>query len=119
MRYTNRPLCKQCNDKPRAYAYTRNDKTYWRRLCDSCIRRKNNLKTNMSARWIKAGYKKKKKCELCGFKSQNPIQMNVYHVDGNRNNNNFLNLKTICANCQRLKSTENLGWIIGDLEVDG
>ena len=27
--------------------------------------------------------------------------------------------KTICANCQRLKSTQDLGWQIGDLEVDG
>lgn len=45
-------------------------------------------------------------------------QLDVYHVDGNRNNVTGYNLKTVCANCQRLKSTQELGWSIGDLEAD-
>lgn len=45
-------------------------------------------------------------------------QLDVYHVDGNRNNVTAYNLKTVCANCQRLKSTQELGWSIGDLEAD-
>jgi hypothetical protein len=44
--------------------------------------------------------------------------MDVFHVDGNKNNVSVYNLKTICSNCQRLKSTQELGWSIGDLEVD-
>ena len=55
---------------------------------------------------------------MCGFKAIQHNQMAVYHVDGNRNNVIAYNLKTICANCQRLKSTQELGWSIGDLEVD-
>jgi 5-methylcytosine-specific restriction endonuclease McrA len=70
------------------------------------------------AKWQKAGYKKKNKCELCGFKAVIHQQLNVYHIDGNRSNVTIFNLKTICANCQRLKSTQDLGWTIGDLEVD-
>jgi hypothetical protein len=44
--------------------------------------------------------------------------VDVFHVDGNKNNVSVYNLKTICSNCQRLKSTQELGWSIGDLEVD-
>lgn len=55
---------------------------------------------------------------MCGFKAVNEQQMDVFHVDGNRNNTSIYNLKTICSNCQRLKSTQELGWSIGDLEVD-
>jgi len=39
-------------------------------------------------------------------------------VDGNKNNCAFHNLKTVCANCQRLASVRKLRWKIGDLEVD-
>jgi hypothetical protein len=113
-----RPLCIKCNNNPRAYAYKLKQKIYWRRLCDSCIRKNKDLKTGGIPRWKQSGYNKKKKCELCGFKAVVKEQLDVYHVDGNRNNINVYNLKTICANCQRLKSTQNLGWSIGDLEAD-
>jgi len=113
-----RPLCKTCRIKPRSYAYKKAKKIYWRSECDSCIRKKNKQKTGSAPKWLQAGYRKKNKCELCGFRSSKPIQMDVYHVDGNRNNTSVYNLKTICANCQRLKSTLNLGWSLGDLEVD-
>ena len=39
-----RPLCVQCKAKPRAYAYKRNDKIYWRTLCDTCNRKKSKKK---------------------------------------------------------------------------
>jgi hypothetical protein len=113
-----RPLCKHCQTNPRAYAYKKDNKIYWRSTCDSCIRKTKNKKTGVNAKWQSSGYKKKDKCELCGFVAVIKEQLNVYHVDGNRNNVSVYNLKTICANCQRLKSTQNLGWIIGDLEAD-
>ena len=113
-----RPLCKSCQSRPRAYAYKKEGKIYWRSQCDHCIRKNKKLKTGGQARWQTAGYRKKSRCELCGFKSVLQQQLDVYHVDGNKNNCNLYNLKTICANCQRLKSTQELGWSIGDLEVD-
>ena len=113
-----RPLCKTCQSRPRAYAYRKQGKIYWRSQCDHCIRKKNKLKVGGVTKWQTAGYKKKKRCELCGFKAVIHQQLNVYHVDGNKNNTGIYNLKTICANCQRLKSTQDLGWSIGDLEVD-
>jgi len=113
-----RPLCATCKSKPRAYGYRKGSKIYWRSECDTCIRKSKNLRTNRAPKWLLAGYHKKVKCELCGFKSLHEQQMDVFHVDGDRNNTSVYNLKTICANCQRLKSTQELGWSIGDLEVD-
>lgn len=113
-----RPLCKKCQTNPRAYAYKKDNKIYWRSMCDACIRKKNKQAVGGKTRWQTSGYQKKPKCELCGFKAVVHEQLNVYHVNGNKNDCNIYNLKTICANCQRLKSTQELGWSIGDLEVD-
>ena len=66
----------------------------------------------------RSGYKIKKKCELCGFKAQDKSQMDVLFVDGNLRNTLNSNLKTVCANCQRLGSTRRLGWRVGDLVAD-
>jgi hypothetical protein len=45
-------------------------------------------------------------------------QLDVLFVDGNLRNTNPLNLKTVCANCQRLSGTRRLGWRMGDLVAD-
>jgi hypothetical protein len=55
---------------------------------------------------------------LCGFKAQDRLQLDVLFVDGNLRNTNNVNLKTVCANCQRLTSVRRLGWKIGDLVAD-
>lgn len=39
-------------------------------------------------------------------------------VDGNLRNTVHTNLKTVCANCQRLSSVRRLGWRVGDLIAD-
>ena len=66
----------------------------------------------------RSGYKKHKKCELCGFKAQQQSQLDVLFVDGSMKNTVAANLKTVCANCQRLGSVRKLGWRIGDLVAD-
>ena len=39
-------------------------------------------------------------------------------MDGNLRNVNANNLKTVCANCQRLSGVRKLGWRVGDLVAD-
>ena len=113
-----RPLCIECKTKPRAYAYRKGDKIYWRRLCDTCNRKKNNKKVGGITALQRSGYKKKRKCELCGFKAQNPIQLDVFFVDGNLRNTTFTNLKTVCANCTKILYKEGFKWKQGDLVPD-
>ena len=41
-----------------------------------------------------------------------------YFIDGNLRNTATSNLKTVCANCQRLQGVRRLGWRVGDLVAD-
>lgn len=50
---------------------------------------------------------KKDKCECCGFVPVHSCQLDVDHIDGNKQNNKIDNLKTLCANCHRLKTHIN------------
>ena len=111
-------MCKTCKSKPRAYAYRRNDKVYWRSQCDTCIRKSAGKNVGGVTALQRSGYKKHKKCELCGFKAVENTQLDVFFVDGNMRNTVSTNLKTICANCQRLQGIRRLGWRMGDLIAD-
>jgi len=118
MNKTIRPLCVECKSNPRAYAYRTNDKIYWRRLCDTCNRKHAKKKIGGITALQRSGYKKKLKCEICGFKAQHQVQLDVLFVDGNLKNTTESNLKTVCANCQRLSGVRRLGWRMGDLVAD-
>jgi len=118
MQYKDRPLCTECKIKPRAYAYKRYGRVYWRSRCDTCIRKRAGKRVGGVTALQRSGYKKKNKCELCGFKAQAKAQLDVLFVDGNLRNTSVTNLKTVCANCQRLGSTRRLGWRVGDLVAD-
>lgn len=43
-------------------------------------------------------------CERCGFVPEHVSQLDVDHIDGNRQNGDPSNLQTLCANCHRLKT---------------
>ena len=50
---------------------------------------------------------KKDKCEHCGFIPEHISQLDVDHIDGNKNNSDPSNFQTLCANCHRLKTFLN------------
>lgn len=109
-----RPLCKSCGEKPCGINYYKQGTAFYRSKCDTCSRGA----TPKKPRWAQAGYSKKDKCDKCGYRSKYPEQFNVYHVDGNLNNCRPSNLKTICANCQRILHKEGVKWRQGDLTPD-
>lgn len=112
-RFIMRPLCCTCHRRPAAINYRKNDKIYYRKDCDTCAR--------VSVRrtsTIAGYYKKKLKCDRCGFNSKYPDQFDIYHIDGNLKNCGFTNLRTVCANCQRLLHNVGLPWKQGDLTPD-
>lgn len=47
---------------------------------------------------------KKDHCQHCDFKPTHSSQLDVDHIDGDRWNNDPVNLQTLCANCHRLKT---------------
>ena len=109
-----RKLCKNCGIRPVAINYRKDDRVYYRSKCDHCSR---GLSTGMPA-WAKSGYKLKAKCDRCGYTSKYSEQFNVYHVDGQLDHCHPTNLKTVCANCQRLLHVLGLPWKQGDLIPD-
>ena len=109
-----RPLC-QCGQRPAAINYYKNNKTYYRKLCEVCLKHGVN---HGIPKWKQRGYIKKNDCEKCGFKSKHDEQFNVYHIDGDLENCHPNNLKTICANCQRIMQKQGVRWKQGDLRPD-
>jgi len=109
-----RKLCNECGKRPVAVNYYKEGKIFFRSKCDHCA----NHRRDGIAPWKQAGYKKKDTCDKCGFKSAHPDVFNVFHVDGNLKNCRFTNLKTICANCQRILHQEGAQWRQGDLKPD-
>jgi hypothetical protein len=112
-----RPLCEVCKKNLSAVNGYHNNKIYYRKRCNACIRKKKKLKPQ-SPRWQLNGYKKKAACDRCGFKARHPSQLLVYHVDGNLNSTELRNLKTICLNCIVEISRLDLPWKPGDLSPD-
>ena len=111
-----RPLCPCCQKSPRAINYYKDKKVFYRKFCESCA--KNGGKDRGTPRWHQLGYRKKDLCEKCGFKSKHSEQFNVLFVDGDLNNCRPANLKTVCANCQRILQKEGVKWRQGDLLPD-
>jgi hypothetical protein len=65
-----------------------------------------------------SGYKKKTTCDRCGFRAKYAAQLMVFHVDGNLNNSQLRNLRTVCQNCVIEINRSDLVWHPGDLEPD-
>lgn len=110
-----RPLCNICNTRPASINYHKNGKIFYRKKCDVC-----NKVSSISTipKWYRDGYRLKNICDKCGFKSMYKEQFNVYHIDENLNNTRPSNLKTVCANCQRILHKEGITWKQGDLRPD-
>lgn len=109
-----RDLCKKCNKRLVAINYYKEGRVFYRSLCDHCSRNHKKEKPL----WASSGYKKKCSCDKCGFNSKYPQQFDVFYIDGNMLNCRFDNLKTVCANCQRLLHLLKLPWRQGDLKPD-
>ncbi len=112
-----RPMCKYCNKNFCAVNYKKEEVTHYRSMCDECGRKKSKLKPR-NPKWGSKGYKKKTTCDLCGFKSLYPSQITVFHIDGNLDNAELINLRSICLNCVEVVKKKEVNWRRGDLKVD-
>jgi len=101
--------------RPTAVNYKKNGKTFYRSQCNACLKGGENAGV---PRWYRSGYRAKKQCDKCGFKSAHSDVFTVFHVDGDLDNCRPTNLKTVCANCARVLHKENIRWRQGDLTPD-
>jgi len=94
----DRPDCNICG-LPARYHHKESDGSvkYWRNQCTTCHKNRGQSK-------YKYRIYKKDHCEICGFIPVHPGQLDVDHIDSNKNNYEENNLQTICANCHRLKT---------------
>lgn len=111
-----RPLCSICKGNPAAINYIKGDKVYYRKICASCARK--NKKTKEVAGWARSGYKKKLTCERCNFKAKSANQIFVFYIDANLKNNNWLNLRSVCANCRIELNSNKTTWRESPLAAD-
>lgn len=113
----SRPLCTVCDRIPCAINYIKQDITHYRSRCSGCIN-KNKKKKPPIPRWHKSGYIKKVVCDVCGFKAKHASQIIVYHINGNLNSSELINLRSVCLNCSSLIARRNPLWEQGDLQAD-
>lgn len=96
----NRPKCKICGKDCTSKGRSKNGIPQWKVYCSTCDQQ---IKRSGYA----YGQHKKSFCEYCNFVAIDPCQLDIDHIDGNRHNNEITNLRTLCANCHRLKSFSN------------
>lgn len=92
----NRPFCKKCKTllaKPNGRSVAGFQK--WHKYCVDCAK----AVYNPNFGYLMA---KKKFCEICGFVAKDKCQLDVIYIDNNTKNKTDNNLKTVCANCNRL-----------------
>lgn len=111
----DRPLCQKCKKN-----LARRRGNGFRKNCDKCDRSPEKMKERNRVKTLRSrGNKrpwvefKKDYCESPNCKWDGPyapFQLDVDHIDGDRNNNDPSNYMTLCAMCHRMKTYENQEW---------
>lgn len=103
-------MTRQCEYCDKEFVPNRKDKRYCKRTC----KQKASLVRNYGATGAKVNFRKAcrnkldfTKCSFCGFVPIHKCQLDIDHIDGDRNNNHIDNFQILCANCHRLKTHIN------------
>jgi hypothetical protein len=112
-----RNLCPACRRTTVAVNYIKKGKTHYRSVCDRCARLGKKPKP-LPPNWVLSGYKKKEQCERCGFRAKHGEQIEVFYINGNTDDPNWANLKSICRNCQVEIKNSRVRWKPSPLTPD-
>lgn len=92
----SRPLCQHCNIVPAKFnGVSKLGFKKYHKYCVDCS------KMLYSESYKHLQYRNKK-CDDCGFKPIDNCQLDLVYKDGNSKNKRSNNVKTLCANCNRL-----------------
>jgi 5-methylcytosine-specific restriction endonuclease McrA len=103
-----RPICRQCNERPCDRAYGLPHHQWWRPRCRKC--RHPNQPSGKISRDKARGRLLDllgRICERCGFVPEDTCQLDIDHRNGNPFDRSRENLQVLCANCHRLKTKQN------------
>jgi hypothetical protein len=81
-----------CGNLTERVGTTKSGYPLWGKTCRTCRGR------------YRYSIQKKDHCEQCGFVAVVSAQLEIDHADGNNDNNDRSNLRTLCCNCHALKS---------------
>ncbi len=92
----HRPLCELCKvSLAKQNGVSKHGFKKWHKYCSSCAKASYNPKNGHLLN-------KKNKCEKCGFVPEDKCQLDIVYKDGDKKNKTKSNMKTLCANCNRL-----------------
>lgn len=92
----NRPFCENCNiGLARPNGISKHGFKKWHKYCSNCAK----YFYDKRYKHLKA---KKSTCDECKFTPQDICQLDIVYIDGDKNNKKNANIKTLCANCNRL-----------------
>ena len=85
--------------------------TKWHKYCSSCAKKLYGKNSH--------NITKNKICDVCGFKAMDKCQLDLIYLDGNDKNKDNSNVKTLCANCNRIyqKNKTNILDITVDTDI--
>lgn len=110
----SRPLCVNCQKSlAKQNGVSKHGFKKWHKFCSTCAKAAYNPKNGFLLY-------KKSYCEQCKFTAKDNCQLDIVYKDGNNKNKNKNNVKTLCANCNRLyqKKLKEIKKSILDITVD-
>jgi len=108
----SRPLCINCKSSlAKPNGISKHGFKKWHKYCSSCAKAAYNNKFGFLLF-------KKSKCEECGFIPKDKCQLDIIYKDLNTKNKEKSNIKTLCANCNRLYQKKLKQKSILDITVD-
>lgn len=95
-RQPSRPLCENCKSSlAKPNGVSKHGFKKWHKYCSTCAKAAYDEKFGFLLH-------KKNKCEKCGFVPEDKCQLDITYKDGNKKNKEKSNMRTLCANCNRL-----------------
>jgi hypothetical protein len=92
----HRPFCENCKvSLAKPNGISKHGFKKWHKYCSTCAKAAYNEKFGFLLN-------KKNKCEKCGFISEDKCQLDIVYKDNDKTNKAKSNMRTLCANCNRL-----------------